>query len=56
MIKIHGRKMLIIYIVMKCRKILIKYNAYFEKAVLHLAKIQDFIFSREKNRKLGTTF
>ena len=52
---------------MKYRKILIRYNAYFKKAVFHsgenikklyftAVKKQDFIFSQERNRKIGTTF
>ena len=61
-----NRSFYYIYKVMKYRKILIKYNAYFEEAVFHIrvniksrishVKKQDFIFSLYRNRKLGTTF
>ena len=54
---------------MKYRKILIKYDAYISKPwkyknlyfhssdnIFTAVKKQDLIFSRERNRKIGTTF
>ena len=45
---------------MKYKKILIKYNAYISQPWKYknftAVKMQDFIFSRERNRKIGTTF
>ena len=52
----------IIFYVMKYRKILIKYNAYIHSreniktSIFTAVKIQDLIFSQERNRKIGTTF
>ena len=48
---------------MKYRKILIKYNAYISQpskykktCIFKAVKIQDLIFSWERNRNFGTTF
>ena len=50
MIRYIEERCFIIYIVMKNRKILIKYNAYFEKAVFHLCENTRFyIFMGEKS-------
>ena len=52
----------IIYYVMEYMKILIKYNAYIHSheniktCIFTAVKIQDLIFSRDRNRKIGTTF